>query len=104
MEKPDLSHIIWIFVSKVMSLIFNMLSRFIIVFLPRSKCLLISWLQSLSTVILEPEKMKFAPVWVLLECQFCPWRRESELGCLFRKVSVELGSRWFERKQEKEGL
>ena len=41
-------------VSKVMSLLFNMLSRLVIAFLPRSKCLLISWLQSPSTVILEP--------------------------------------------------
>ena len=43
------------FVSKVMSLLFNMLSRLVIVFLPRSKCLLISWLQSPSAVILEPK-------------------------------------------------
>ena len=43
-------------VSKVMSLLFNMLSRFIIAFLPGSKCLLISWLQSWSTVILDPRK------------------------------------------------
>ena len=49
---------ICIFVSKVMSLLFKMLSRFVIVFLPRSKCLLISWLQSLSAVILEPKKIK----------------------------------------------
>ena len=42
------------FVGKVMSLLFNMLSRFVIAFLPRSKHLLISWLQSLSAVILEP--------------------------------------------------
>ena len=42
------------FVGKVMSLLFNMLSRFVITFLPRSKCLLISWLQSPSAVILEP--------------------------------------------------
>ena len=49
---------IWTFVSKVMSLLFNMLSRFVIVFLPRSKYLLISWLQSSSTVILEPKKIK----------------------------------------------
>ena len=47
---------LWIFVSKIMSLLFNMLSRFVIAFLPRSKCLLISWVQSLSTVILEPRK------------------------------------------------
>ena len=46
------------FVGKVMSLLFNMLSRFVIVILQRSKCLLISWLQSLSTLILEPKKMK----------------------------------------------
>ena len=53
---------IWTFVGKVMSLLFNMLSRFIIAFLPRSKHLLISWLQSLSAVILEPKKRKSAPV------------------------------------------
>ena len=44
-----------IFVRKVMSLLFNMLSRLVIAFLPRNKCLLISWLQSLSAVILEPK-------------------------------------------------
>ena len=48
----------WTFVSKVMSLLFNMLSRFFITFLPRSKCLFISWLQSPSTVLLEPKKIK----------------------------------------------
>ena len=46
------------FVGKVMSLLFNMLSRLIITFLPRSKRLLISWLQSPSAVILEPKKIK----------------------------------------------
>ena len=46
------------FVSKVMSLLFNMLSSFLIAFLPGSKHLLISWLQSPSAVILEPKKMK----------------------------------------------
>ena len=45
------------FVASVMSLLFNMLSRLLIVFLPRSKCLLISWLQSPSAVILEPPKI-----------------------------------------------
>ena len=44
------------FVGKVMSLLLNLLSRFVIAFLPRSKCLLIPWLQSPSTVILEPKK------------------------------------------------
>ena len=48
----------WTFVGKVMSLLFNMLSRLVITFLPRSKHLLISWLQSPSAVILEPRKMK----------------------------------------------
>ena len=46
------------FVGKVMSLVFNMLSRLVITFLPRSKRLLISWLQSLSAVILEPPEIK----------------------------------------------
>ena len=46
----------WIFVGKVMSLLFNMLPRLVIAFLPRSKCLLISWLESPSAVILEPPK------------------------------------------------
>ena len=48
----------WTFVGKVMSLLLNMLSRLIIAFLPGSKHLLISWMQSPSAVILEPKKMK----------------------------------------------
>ena len=48
----------WTFVGTVMSLLFNMQSRSVIIFLPRSKHLLISWLQSLSAVILEPRKIK----------------------------------------------
>ena len=48
----------WTFVGKVMSLLFNMLSRLVITLLPRSKRLLISWLQSPSAVILEPRKIK----------------------------------------------
>ena len=47
----------WTFVGKVMSLLFNMLSRLVITFLPRSKSLLISWIQSPSAVILEPRKI-----------------------------------------------
>ena len=50
----------WTFVSKIMSLLFNMLSRLVITFLTRSKCLLISWLQSPSAVILEHKKIKSA--------------------------------------------
>ena len=53
---------IWTFVAKVMSLLFNTLSRFVIAFLPRSKHLLISWLQSPSTMILEPKKIKSVTV------------------------------------------
>ena len=52
----------WTFVSKVMSLLFNMLSRLVIAFLPRSKHLLISWLQSPSAEILEPKKIKSVTV------------------------------------------
>ena len=48
----------WTFVEKVIFLLFHMLSRLVIAFLPRSKCLLISWLQSPSAVILEPKKLK----------------------------------------------
>ena len=48
----------WIFVSKVMSLLFNMVTSFVIAFPPRNKCLLISWLQLPSAVILEYKKIK----------------------------------------------
>ena len=50
------------FLGKVMSLLFDMLSKFVVAFLPRSKCLLISWLQSPSAVILEPKIIKSASV------------------------------------------
>ena len=50
------------FVGKVISLLFNTLSRFVIAFLPRSKCLLISWLQSPSAEILEPKRIKSVTV------------------------------------------
>ena len=50
------------FLGKVMSLLFNKLSRLLITFLPRSKCFLISWLQSPSAVILEPKKIKSVTV------------------------------------------
>ena len=53
------------FVGKVMSLLFNMLSRLVIAFLPRSKCLLISWLQSPSAVILEPKKINSVTVSII---------------------------------------
>ena len=53
---------IWTFVSKVLSLLFNMLSRLVVAFLPWSKQLIISWLQSPYAVILEPKKIKSATV------------------------------------------
>ena len=52
----------WTFVGKVMSLLFNMLSRLVIAFLPRSKCLFIAWLQPPSAVILELNKIKSVSV------------------------------------------
>ena len=52
----------WTFVDRVMSLLFNMLSRYVLAFFPRNKRLLISWLQSLSAVILEPKKIKSVTV------------------------------------------
>ena len=55
----------WTFLGKIMSLLFNMLSRLVITFLPRSKCLLISWLQSPSAVILEPKKIRSVTVSVV---------------------------------------
>ena len=60
------------FIGKAMSLVFNMLFRFVITSLPRSKCLLISWLQSPSTVILEPKKIKSVTVSItfILFCCF----------------------------------
>ena len=60
--KTFIALIIWTFVGKVMSLLLNIVSRFIIAFLPRSKSLFISWLQSLSAVILEPKKIKSVTV------------------------------------------
>ena len=76
------------FVGKIMSLLFNMLPRLIIAFLPRSKCLLISWLQSPSAVILEPRKIKsvtvstvphlFAMKWY----EQIPWSQFSECWVL----------------------
>jgi len=55
----------WTFVGKLMSLLFNMLSRLVMTFFPRSKHLLISWLQSLSAMILEPKKIKSVTVFIV---------------------------------------
>ena len=66
------------FVDKVMSLLFNMLSRLVITFLPRSKCLLISWLQTPSAVIWEPRKIKslfplFPHLFAMKWWDWMPW-------------------------------
>ena len=65
----------WIFVGKVMSLLFNLLSRLVMAFLPRSKHLLISWLQSSSAVILEPPQNKICHYFLI----YLPW--SDGLGC-----------------------
>ena len=80
---------IWAFVSKVISLLFNMLSRLVITFLPRTKCLLISRLQSLSAVILEPKKIKAMTVsiitsWQIDGKQWKQWQSAEELMCFFK--------------------
>ena len=67
------------FVGKLISLIFNMLSRFFIAFLPRCECPLVAWLQSPSTVILEPKKIKsitissFSPFFAIKWWDWMPW-------------------------------
>ena len=68
------------FVGKVMSLLFNMLSRLVIAFFPRSKLLLISWLQSPSEVILEPKKIKFATVSTFFQ-SICHEVMDDGTGC-----------------------
>ena len=65
----------WTFVGKVMSLLFNMLSRLVITFFPRSKHLLISWLQSPSAVILEPPKIKSVTVSIVFPSICYPQKR-----------------------------
>ena len=65
----------WTFVGKVMSLLFNMLPRLVIAFLPRSKHLLISWLQSPSAMILEPPKIKSVTISIV-----CPYICHEVMG------------------------
>ena len=79
---------IWTFVSKVMSLLFNMLSRFVIALLPKSKHLLVLWLQSLSAVILEPKKIKSVTVSTFSPICF-PWSNKSR-GTM--KKVIQLGN------------
>ena len=81
----------WTFAGKVISLLFNMLSKLFIIFLPRSKCLLMSWLQSPSAVILETKKKKKKEVWHCFHCFpiYFPWNDGTR--CLdLRFLNVEL--------------
>ena len=85
----------WIFVGKVMSLLFNMLSRFIIAFLPGSKHLLISWLQSPSTVTLEPRKIKSVTVIIVFPSVWSLCREVMEPGAMIFLFSSWLVSQFF---------
>ena len=80
------------FVDKVMFLLFNMLSRFVIAFLPRSKHLLISWWQWLSTVILEPKKIQ--SIIVSISPIYLPWS-DGTRGHDLRFLNVELKANFF---------
>ena len=94
LEKPSL-WLIWAFVGKVMSLLFNMLSRFVITFLPRRKCLLISWQQSLSTVILvdRTPQNKICPCFHFFPI-YLPW--SDRTGCHYLHfLNVEFQANFF---------
>ena len=74
--EKSLTLTLWTFVNKIMSLLFNMLSSFVRTFLSRNKCLLISWLQSPSAVILEPKKIKAVTVSIVSPSichELMPW-------------------------------
>ena len=88
----------WIFFGKAMSLLFNMLSRLVIAFLPRSKCPLISWLQSLSAMILEPKKPirpRFSSLRLQLQWRWTTAPTSLSLGmCPWNE-----GQRWEQRQR-----
>ena len=79
------------FVHKVMSLLFNMLSRLVITFLPRSKHLLISWLQSPFAVILEPKKIKSVTVSIVSPCICHEVMGPDAMILVFQKLSFKPG-------------
>ena len=82
----------WTFVGKVSSLLFNMLSRLVIAFLPRSKCLLISLLQSPSSVILQPQNIK--PLTVSIIFPYLPWS-DGTRCCDLSFLNVEFYASFF---------
>ena len=91
----------WTFVGKVMSLLFNMLSRLVITFLPRSKYLLISWLQSPSAVILEPQKIKSVTVSLFTHTFAMKWCDQDAMILVFWKLNLsQLFSLLFHFHQE----
>ena len=79
----------WTFVGKVMSLLYNMQSRFVIAFLSRSKCLLISWLKSPSAVILEPPKINFVTVSIVFPSICHEMMRPDTMIFIFRMVNFK---------------
>ena len=78
----------WTFVAKVMSLLFNMLSGLVIAFLPRSKHLLISWLQSSSAVILEPKKIKSVTVCIVFPSTSHEAMRPDAMILIFLNIEI----------------
>ena len=93
--KKTIALTLWNFVGKVMSLLFNMLSRFVITFLPRRKCLLISWQQSLSTVILvdRTPQNKICPCFHFFPI-YLPW--SDRTGCHYLHfLNVEFQANFF---------
>ena len=77
------------FVGKVMSLLFNMLSRLVMALLPRSKRILIPWLQSLSAVILEPPKVKFVTVPIVFPFICCEVMGSDAMNLVFGMLSFK---------------
>ena len=79
----------WTFVGKAKSMLFNMLSRFVIAFLPRNKHLLISWLQSAATVILEPKKIKSVTVLIVSPSTYYEGMRPYAIILVFWMLSFK---------------
>ena len=90
----------WTFVGKVMSLLFNMLSRLVITFLPRSKHLLITWLQSPSAVILEPPKIKSVTVSIVSPSTYHEVMGPDAVICFLNIVLSQLFTLIFHFHQE----
>ena len=90
----------WTFAGKVMSLLFNMLSRFVKTFLPRNKCVLISWLPSPSAVILEPKKIKSVTVSIVSPSTYHEVMGPDAVICFLNIVLSQLFTLLFHFHQE----